>query len=77
VNKNIFKMTEAEMSALGVSSLPGNLYEALQTYKGDALVKETLGDHIFNAYYDFKMKEWDNFRTAVHPWEINQYISKY
>ncbi len=77
VNRNIFKMTQAEMDEFGVSALPGNLYDALQLYKADELVKETLGDHIFNIYYDFKMKEWDSFRTAVHPWEINQYISKY
>ncbi len=77
VNRNIFKMTQAEMDELGVSALPGSLYDALQLYKADSLVKETLGDHIFNIYYDFKMKEWDSFRTAVHPWEINQYISKY
>lgn len=77
VNRNIFKMTEAEMTELGVSSLPGNLFDALQTYKSDALVNEVLGDHIFNAYYDFKIKEWDNFRTAVHPWEVNQYLTRY
>ncbi len=77
VNRNIFKMSQAEMDEYGVSALPGNLYDALQLYKADELVKETLGDHIFNIYYDFKMKEWDSFRTAVHPWEINQYISKY
>ncbi len=77
VNRNIFKMTEAEMAELGVSSLPGNLYDALQTYKGDALVKETLGEHIFNTYYDFKIKEWDSFRTAVHPWEVDQYLTRY
>jgi glutamine synthetase len=77
VNRNIFKMTEEEMVQLGVSSLPGNLYDALQMYKTDALVKETLGDHIFNTYYDFKIKEWDSFRTAVHPWELSQYIARY
>ena len=77
VNRNIFKMTEAEMTEYGVSSLPGNLYDALQMYKSDALVKETLGDHIFKTYYDFKIKEWDSFRTAVHPWEVNQYLTRY
>ena len=77
VNRNIFKLTQSEMDSLGVSSLPGNLFEALQFYKGDTLVKETLGDHIFNIYYDFKKKEWDNYRTAVHPWEINEYLTRY
>jgi len=77
VNKNIFRMTECEMDECGVSSLPGNLYDALQLFKSSTLVKETLGDHIFDIFQIFKNKEWDAFRTAVHPWEIKQYLTKY
>ncbi len=77
VNRNIFKMTEAEMAENGVTSLPGSLYDALQLYKANPLVKETLGDHITNIYYEFKRKEWDAFRVAVHPWEINEYLTRY
>ena len=77
VNKNIFKMSDAEMADIGVSSLPGNLYDALQVFKSSALVKEVLGDHIFEAYYSYKIKEWDSFRTAVHPWELDQYLTTY
>ncbi len=77
VNKNIFEMTEAEMTELGVSSLPANLYDALQEFRSSALVRETLGDHIFNAYYEYKIREWDSFRIAVHPWELDQYLTKY
>lgn len=77
VNRNIFKMTEAEMKEYGITSLPGNLYDALQFYTADPLVKETLGEHIFNIYYEFKRREWDAFRVAVHPWEINEYLTRY
>lgn len=77
VNMNIFKMTEAQMAEYGVSSLPGNLYDALCEYRSSQLVKETLGDHIYNIYDEFKTKEWDSFRTAVHPWEIKQYLTRY
>lgn len=77
VNKNIFKMSTEEMDKLGVTSLPGNLYDALQSYKSDELVKATLGDHIFKTFYDFKIKEWDSFKTAVHPWEIEKYLTRY
>ncbi len=77
VNRNIYKMTEAEMAENSVGSLPGNLYDALQLYKADPLVKETLGDHIFNIYYEFKRKEWDSYRITVHPWEIDQYLTRY
>lgn len=77
VNKNIFEMSSEEMNKLGVTSLPGNLYDALQAYKSDELVKETLGDHIFKTFYDFKIKEWNSFKTAVHPWEIDKYLTRY
>ena len=77
VNRNIFRMTDCEMEQCGVSSLPGNLYDALQLYKSSELVKETLGDHIFKIYAEFKTKEWDEFRTHVHPWEIKQYLTRY
>jgi glutamine synthetase len=77
VDRNIFKMTEAEMAEYGVTSLPGNLYDALQLFKASDLVKETLGDHVYKMYYQFKIKEWDAFRTAVHPWEISQYLTRY
>ena len=77
VNKNIFAMSDEEMADLGVSSLPGNLHDALQEFKASDLVKETLGQHIFDVYYEFKTKEWDSYRTAVHPWEIEQYLTKY
>lgn len=77
VNKNIFAMSDDEMAELGVSSLPGNLYDALQEFKASDLVKQTLGDHVFDVYYKFKNKEWDSYRTAVHPWEIEQYLTRY
>jgi glutamine synthetase len=77
VNKNIFAMTCDQMDELGISSLPGSLYDALQEFKADPLVKKTLGDHIFNVYYEFKTREWDSYRTAVHPWEIDQYLTRY
>jgi len=77
VNKNIFAMSDNEMSELGVESLPSNLYDALKEFKESTLVKDVLGEHIFDVYYAYKMKEWDSYRTAVHPWEIEQYISTY
>ena len=77
VNKNIFKMTDKDMEELGIAALPGNLYDALQLFKANPLVKKVLGDHILEEYYSYKMKEWDDYRTAVHPWEIDQYLTTY
>ncbi len=37
-------------------------------------MKETLGDHIFEALVRNKQVEWDNFRVAVTDYEINNYL---
>ncbi len=77
VNRNIYELTTEEMEKYGIRSLPGSLFDALQLYKADPLVKSTLGDHVFEMYYEFKNKECDEFKTAVHPWEIKKYLIKY
>ncbi|MBN2540821.1 MAG: glutamine synthetase [Bacilli bacterium] len=74
INENLFELTQQERTALGVSSLPDNLKEAIDVLKESELMKEALGEHIFNKFIELKSKEWDAFRTAVTEWEINRYI---
>ena len=43
--------------------------------KKDPLIKETLGEHIFNVFSDGKTKEWEEYEMEVHAWEIKKYLS--
>jgi glutamine synthetase len=38
------------------------------------LLKETLGDHIFNNFIYVKQNEWEEYRTQVTKWEIDKYL---
>ncbi|MFT5725960.1 MAG: glutamine synthetase [Desulforhopalus sp.] len=77
VNKDIFKMTPAEMEADGINVLPGSLEEAIQEFAANPLSKETLGNHIFSKFIEAKEKEWDRYRTAVTDWELDEYLDIY
>lgn len=77
IDRNIFEMTKAEMDEAGVDSLPESLHEAIKYMKESKLVKDTLGQHTFENYIIAKEVEWDNYRTQVHSWEIENYLSKY
>ena len=77
VEANIFHMTDEERNAQGIDNLPNNLYEAVNLMKESTLVKEALGDHIFNKYVEAKAAEWNDYRIHVHDWEINNYLNKY
>ncbi len=77
VDRNIFEMTEDERQKTGIRTLPENLYEAVQCMKQDPLVCSVLGEHIVNKYTEAKLKEWDEYRTQVSQWELEQYLYKY
>lgn len=77
IDRNVFEMTKEEREEAGVDSLPESLHEAIQYMKESKLVRDTLGQHTFDNYIMAKEVEWDNYRTQVHSWEIENYLSKY
>ncbi|MDN7024650.1 type I glutamate--ammonia ligase [Methanoculleus sp. FWC-SCC1] len=76
-DKNIFHMTAAERQEAGIETLPGNLYEANEAMLADDVVCNALGKHVVDALTCSAEIEWDSFRTAVHPWELERYLATY
>lgn len=74
IEQNIFHMNDAERKKLGIKALPGSLAEACDVFESSALMKETLGDHIFNTLLANKRLEWDRFRMHVTDYEMNEYL---
>ena len=74
VEFNIFELDEAGRKEHGIDSLPANLGEAIDYFMRDELVRDALGDHVYNKLIDAKLKEWDEYRTQVTPWETEKYI---
>ncbi len=74
VEEDIYEMDEAAREREGITSLPGSLFEAHQEMEKSELMRETLGDHIFNKVFANKKIEWDRFRTHVTDYELTQYL---
>jgi glutamine synthetase len=75
VEEDIFEMSEVERKKHGIDSLPGNLLEAIHLTEESELVRETLGDHIFQKFIENKKIEWDHYRTHVSQFELDKYLS--
>jgi glutamine synthetase len=74
VEEDIYEMDEAARERAGIDSLPGNLFEAIQEVEKSDVVRQTLGDHIFNKFVENKKIEWDAYRTHVSKYEIDKYL---
>lgn len=72
---DLYHVDATQRSAL--QTMPGSLGEAIETLKADPLMREALGDHIFERYVEAKTQEWDEYRIAVSQWELDRYLSVY
>jgi len=74
VEEDVYDMSPGRRKELGIGSLPGSLFEAIELTEGSKLVREALGDHVFEKLIENKKIEWDRFRAHVSNYEIETYL---
>ena len=77
VVENIYEMTAERKAELGIESLPANINQAVQELLKDETIQDALGEHVLEHFVTAKEIEWDTYRTQVHDWELEQYLSVY
>lgn len=77
VDRNIYKLTLKERQEMGIASLPGSLQEALNNLEKDSVVKEALGEHIYERFTEAKRIEYQKYQMSVHQWELDNYLAKF
>lgn len=74
IEKNIYSLSEEERKKYGIEQLPESLGHALAIMMKSELVRETLGDHVFENLIHVKRKEWEAYRLQVTKWEVENYL---
>jgi glutamine synthetase len=75
VTNNIYRMTERERNAMGIESLPDDLYDAIKITEKSALVRKALGDKVFEYFIRNKKEEWDEYKKQVTRHELDRYLA--
>jgi glutamine synthetase len=74
VEEDIYTMTPEKRRKKKILDLPGSLVEAVQEVEKSRVVRNALGDHIFNKFIENKRVEWDIYRMHVSRFEIEKYL---
>ncbi|MFC1968243.1 glutamine synthetase, partial [Chloroflexota bacterium] len=74
VEVDVYKLQDDELRQRGIGKLPGSLGEAIDLMEGSELVKECLGEHLFNSFIRNKREEWDAYRAQVTEYELKKYL---
>jgi len=75
VEINVALLSDDERTSLGIERLPASLKEAIFALDADPIVRAALGDHSYHRFREAKLAEWEAYRTQVHPWELEAYLS--
>ena len=70
IERNIYEMSEKEREEKGITSLPADLWEAIQVAERSDLLRECLGDHVFNSLITDKKIEWEEYKAVVTEYEL-------
>ncbi len=74
VEENVFEMPEEERERLGIATLPGNLREAIDLAAESTVVRDALGDHVFETLLKNKRIEWERYQRHVSDFELAEYL---
>ena len=77
IQRNIYEMSVRDRRKYKIKELPGTLREAINALQKDQVVKNALGEHVFDHFIDAKTIEFDDYRVTVHDWELQNYLSEY
>src|SRR5215203_964865 len=77
VEENLYQIDDAMMDKYAVAVLPGTLREALDELTKDEVIREALGEHVYEWFSEAKCAEWDEYRRQVSQWERDRYLSTF
>ena len=75
VDLNIYDMSESERKDHNIGTLPQDLGEALVELSKNELIKNALGEHIYDRFVAAKTIEWTRYQQQVHQWELDSYLT--
>ncbi len=76
VRDNINSISEEEAVRRGIEELPTDLFQACKEMKQDSLLRDLVGERVFEQIYDAKMAAWKTYDAQVTDWEIASYLYK-
>lgn len=77
IQRNIYEMSVRERRRHKIKELPATLREAMGDLRRDIVIREALGEHVYENFIHAKTREYDDYRISVHDWELRQYLAEY
>ncbi|MEA2063255.1 MAG: type I glutamate--ammonia ligase [Gemmatimonadota bacterium] len=74
VEEDITALTPAELESRGIGRLPDNLLDAVRCMEKSTLVRDALGQDLFEKLVQNKKIEWQRYHQQISAYEMKRYL---
>jgi glutamine synthetase len=71
---DLYRLTPMERTEMGISSLPHDLFEAVEVAEGSEFLRAALGEEVHRKLLETKVLEADRFRLYVSPMDLREHL---
>ena len=64
------ELSQTERDDRGIERYPETLAEALDVFEDDDVLREALGNDLFDSYLTIKRAQWEEFNGSLTDWEM-------
>ena len=79
--ENLYAVPHDELRSRGLTTLPANLFEALNELERDDVLRAALGrgrdEDVLDWMVRVKRDEWHRYHEEVSPWELREYLTRF
>ncbi len=72
---DVSQLDRDEREKLGIEALPDSLAAAIAVMEKSDLVRDALGEGVFDFFLRNKRAEWDDYRRTVTQFELDRYLA--
>ena len=76
IEESLWGIDETELARQNVELLPASLHDALTRLESDDVVRDALGDQIYERFMESKKLEWNEYRAQVTEWELETFLER-
>ncbi len=77
VEESLYSVSDDALRSRNVGTLPLTLGEAIGELERDPIIRDALGDHVFERYVSALRLQWQDYRSSISQWELDHYLDAY
>ncbi len=74
VEEDVYHFDDSKLKKFYIQTLPSSLGEAMELMEKSKLVEKALGNYVKEKMLEILGRQWNEYRTQVHPWELEKYL---